>query len=45
MMATATETIVAAEKMGIMEPGEGVHTVAATVMENSILLVAVASAV
>ena len=42
----ATETIVAAaEKMGIMESGDGDHTAVATAMENSIILVAIAIAV
>ena len=35
-MATAMETIaVAVEKMGIMESGDDVHTVAATAKENN----------
>ena len=35
----------AMEKMGIIEPGDGIHTVVATATENSILLVAVAIAI
>ena len=46
MMAMAMETIVvAAEKMSIMKSGDDVYTAAATAMENSILLLAVAVAV
>ena len=43
MMAMALETIVmATEKMGIIESGDGVHTAAVTATENLISLVAVA---
>ena len=46
MTAMAMETIVmAAEKTGIMESGDGVYTVAVTEMENLILLVVFAVAV
>ena len=46
MMAMARETIVAAVgKMGIMESGDGVDTVAVTATDNSIPLLTVGIAV